>query len=119
MGSSRGGGKVHGNRPRRPSRTKLGKGQHAQIPYVFPHLSVNGADLTITFSAPVVINGVIDLGVDGVDLVNTTVNNSTSVTLSYSDDLDGLTYSGFPSGQSPVCGSNGAAFAGIDAGTFD
>lgn len=118
MGSKKSGGKVHNTRPRRPSVKKLGKGQSVQIPYIFPHLSVSGAQLTISFSGPVVINGVLDLGVENVDFVSQTVVDSTTVVLLYNDDLNTNSYAGFPSGLSPVAGANGSAFAGIDEGVF-
>ena len=83
------GAKVH-----RVKRTKLGKGQHVQLPPVTVTVTSATATATLTFSVPVVINGTIPLVVSGgVTLVSQTIVSSTVVQQLFSGPLATHTWS--------------------------
>ncbi len=48
------GSKIH-----RPSRRKLGRGQHTQVPAAVVTPSITGSVLTLTFNVPVVVSGTV------------------------------------------------------------
>lgn len=82
------GSKVH-----RVSRRKLGRGQTVQQPAVTAVVTGAVDTATITFSVPVVVQGPLNLAVQG-DLVpvSQTVVSNTEVQILYSVPLTGLTY---------------------------
>ena len=103
---------------RRPSRRKLGKGQHVQLPKVKAAHSVSGSVLTVNFDQPAVVSGSLDPGVQGANLVSQEQVDSNTWNLTYDTDLSGLEYAGVPEDDSSVNAFNGGGFAGVDAGTF-
>lgn len=105
--------KVH-----RTSRRKLGRGQHVQLPQVTCVVTDSSDTATLTFSAPVIVNGSLDLGVTGLMLVSQTQVSATVWQLLYSGPLTTVTYAGIPVGSPIVKSFQGGAFAGIPAGTF-
>ena len=81
--------KVH-----RVSRTKLGKGQHVQIPFVTVTVTAATNTATLTFSGPVVVDGNIPLVVaGGVTLVSQTQVSPTVFHQLFSGPLTGLAWS--------------------------
>lgn len=76
-------GKVH-----RVSRTKLGRGQYPSAPGVACTLTASGSTMTLTFSSPVVVSGVIPVTVaGGPTFVSQAITNSTVVTQTWSASL--------------------------------
>ncbi|HUD73546.1 MAG TPA: hypothetical protein VMQ76_00630 [Terracidiphilus sp.] len=76
-------GKVH-----RVSRTKLGRGQYPSAPGVACALTASGSTMTLTFSSPVVVSGVIPVSVaGGPTFVSQSITNSTVVTQVWSAAL--------------------------------
>jgi hypothetical protein len=68
--------KVH-----RPSRRKLGRGQHVQLPSVTITAGVSTDTVTLTFSVPVIVNGLISYVTNSGHVVTQTQVSPTSVTL--------------------------------------
>lgn len=71
--------KVH-----RPSRRQLGKGQTIPIPPVTCTPTVSTTTVTLTFSAPVIVSGNINMHMAGLTLVSQTITSPTVVTQVYS-----------------------------------
>lgn len=106
------GSKVH-----RPSRRKLGRGQHTQVPAVTITVTDTADTATLTFSQAVVINGNIPMNVSGGrTLVTQTVVSPTVVTQLYSGTLTTQTYS-IPAATPQIATFQGGANLPV-AGTF-
>lgn len=104
------GAKVH-----RVSRRKLGRGQVPSVPTFTVALSVATTTLTLTFSSPAVVTGVIPVTVaGGPTFVSQTVVNQTTVTQTWSATLVGHTVT-VPPAAANVTSSTGAKVAGISA----
>ena len=104
--------KVH-----RPSRRKLGRGQHTQLPQANLVVTDTADTATLTFDRPVIVNGVIPLNVTGgVTLTTQTIVSQTVVHQLYSGPLTTLQYS-FPANDPSVANMQGGGCAGA-AGTF-
>lgn len=117
-GSHTSGGRS-GARPRRPSRTKLGKGQSPQLPTASCRLNIDADTLKLTFNVPIVVDGPFDLQVDGLTLQTQFQIDPQTWLLTYDDDLDGHSYAGIAYGDPVVKTMQGGAFVGIPPGTFD
>lgn len=102
----------------RPSRRKLGRGQHTALPQVTVVITDATTHVTLTFSAPVVVNGSLDLKVTGLTFVSQTQISQTVWQLTYSANVTGLTYVGIPAGSPVVMSMQGGSFVGIPAGTL-
>lgn len=106
------GAKVH-----RPSRRKLGRGQHTQLPPATAVVTSTSDTATITFSVPVIVNGTISMNVSGgLTLVSQTQVSPTVVTQLFSGPLTTLTYS-IAANDPSISTYQGGGFAGV-AGTF-
>lgn len=73
------GAKVH-----RVGRRSLGRGQHVQVPSVIITPTVSTVTVTLTFSVPVVVSGVIPMTSNTGAFVSQTIVSSTVVTQTWS-----------------------------------
>lgn len=69
---------------KRPSRRKLGRGQHTPRPQVTATPVATTDTVVVTFSVPVVVNGNLNLNIAGKTLVSQTVDTPTQLTQVYS-----------------------------------
>lgn len=105
------GAKVH-----RPSRRKLGRGQHTQLPSATVAATTATPDVTLTFSVPVIVSGTPNFTVTGLTILSWTQPTPTTVHLVMSGATTGLTYS-YPANDPNVSTFQGGAEAGT-SGTF-
>ena len=80
--------KVH-----RVSRTKLGKGQHVQLPPVTIAATASTTTITLTFSVPVIVSGNIPLASSAGTFVSQTTVSPSEVRQVWSTSQAGATWS--------------------------
>lgn len=100
----------------RPSRRKLGKGQHTQLAPVTISLTTATPDVTITYSQPVIVRGTPGLVVTGLTIVSFQVLSSTQVKLVMSGAIATQAWT-YPSNDPNVNGANGGQTVAA-SGTF-
>lgn len=104
--------KVH-----RPSRRRLGKGQHVQLPLVVATLSAAVDVVTITFNVPVVVSGLVPLTVEShSDTPVQAVVDRQTVTLTYNATCAAQTWA-LAGGGPQVTSDQGGTLAPA-SGTF-
>ena len=101
----------------RPSRRKLGRGQYPPVTQVAVVITSTGTtNATLTFAAPVVVSGAINLSVATLTRVSQTIVSPTVVTLVMSGNVATHAYT-LPANDQSVRSTQGAGNAAA-AGTF-
>lgn len=104
-------GKTH-----RINRRKLGRGQYPTPPGVTVTAALSSETVTLTFSQPVVVSGVIPLTVAGGTLVSQTVTSQTTVQQLFTGTISSSTWS-IPANCPQVASHQGGAVQAA-SGTF-
>lgn len=103
--------KVH-----RPSRRKLGRGQHAQVPPVACTPTFSTTTITLTFATPVIVSGTIPLTVlGGSTFVSQAVSSPTVVTQTWSSSFSTTVTAAMANNPANVVGAAGGQVVGFAA----
>lgn len=100
----------------RPSRRKLGRGQHTQLPGAAIAVTTTTPTIHVAFSVPVVVRGLLNINVTGLTVVSQTIVDSMHVDVLMSGPTTGLTWS-YPAGDPNVSTMQGGQESG-GSGTF-